>query len=153
MDTLAIVLLVIVLGLLAAFAGLYFFTQRMEKKQNAQRTQMEQMSQVISMLVIDKRRLRIKDSGLPQAVIDQTPKYLRRSKVAVVKAKVGPKVTVMMCDEEVFDILPVKKEVRAVVSGIYISAVKGLRGSLEVPEKKKGFFARMKQKALASRRS
>lgn len=32
--------------------------------------------------------MKLKDSGLPQIVIDNTPKYLRRSKVPVVKAKV-----------------------------------------------------------------
>ena len=39
-----------------------------------------------------------------------------------------------------------KKEVRAVVSGIYITGVKGLRGPLETPvKKKKGLFARFKK--------
>ncbi len=151
MNTVTIVLLVIVLVLLAAFAALYFFTQRMEKKQNAQRDQMEQMSQAISMLVIDKKRMRIKESGLPQSVIDQTPKYLRRSKIPIVKAKVGPKMMVLMCDEAIFDMVPIKKEVRAIVSGIYITSVKGLRGPLDVPQKKKGFWGRLKAKALAAR--
>lgn len=37
-----------------------------------------------------------------------------------------------------------KKEVKAVVSGIYVLDVKGLHGKTEAaPEKKKGFFKRM----------
>lgn len=35
---------------------------------------MEAMKQTVSMLIIDKKKLRMKDSGLPQMVIDQTPK-------------------------------------------------------------------------------
>ncbi|MBR9936632.1 hypothetical protein KE513_03690 [Oscillospiraceae bacterium Marseille-Q3528] len=154
MSTLTIVLLVIALVLTAAFVALYFFTKRMEKKQDAQREQMDAMAQSMSMLIIDKKRMRLKDSGLPQTVIDQSPKILRRSKVPIVKAKIGPRVMTLMCDEAIFDQVPVKKEVKAVVSGIYITAVKGLRGTVDTTEqKKKGFWARTKEKALAARSS
>ena len=154
MSTLTIVLLVIALVLTAALVALYFFTKRMEKKQDAQREQMDAMAQSMSMLIIDKKRMRLKDSGLPQTVIDQSPKILRRSKVPIVKAKIGPRVMTLMCDEAIFDQVPVKKEVKAVVSGIYITAVKGLRGTVDTTEqKKKGFWARTKEKALAARSS
>ena len=154
MSTLTIVLLVIALVLTAAFVALYFFTKRMEKKQDAQREQMDAMAQSMSMLIIDKKRMRLKDTGLPQTVIDQSPKILRRSKVPIVKAKIGPRVMTLMCDEAIFDQVPVKKEVKAVVSGIYITAVKGLRGTVDTTEqKKKGFWARTKEKALAARSS
>ena len=93
------------------------------------------------MLIIDKKRMKIKESGLPQAVIQQTPKLLRGSKLPIVKAKVGPQILSMVCEEKIFDKIPVKKEVKAVVSGIYITDVKGLRGSnAPVAAKKKGFF-------------
>ena len=92
------------------------------------------------MLVIDKKIMKLKEAGLPQAVLDQTPKYLRRSKVPIVKAKVGPRIMILMCDPKIFDLIPVKKEVKAVVAGIYITGVKGLRGGLEKkPEKKKWY--------------
>ena len=102
---------------------------------------------VVSMLIIDKKRLPLKESGLPQMVIDQAPKLMRRSKLPIVKAKVGPKISVLIADEKVFDLIPVKKEVKAEVSGLYIVGVKGIRGSLETPApKKKGFFARLRNK-------
>ena len=41
----------------------------------------------------------------------------------------------------------VKKEVKATVSGIYITGVRGIRGSLEQPAKKNGFWQRMLRKA------
>ena len=98
------------------------------------------------MLVIDKKRMPLKDSGLPQMVIDQTPKLMRRSKLPIVKAKVGPKISILIADEKVFDLIPVKKEIKAEISGLYIVGVKGIRGSLETPQKKKkGFLARFRK--------
>ena len=52
----------------------------------------------------------------------------------------------LVADESIYDLIPVKKEVKATVSGIYIMNVKGLRGHLETPQKKKGFFARLRGK-------
>lgn len=98
------------------------------------------------MLIIDKKRLRLKDSGLPQVVIDQTPKMMRHSKLPIVKAKVGPKVMSLIADEAVYDLIPLKKEVKATVSGIYITKVTGVRGPLEKPQGKKSFRARMRKK-------
>ena len=129
------------------FSVLYFYGKKMEKKQAESRAQLDAVAQTVTMLIIDKGRVKMTESGLPQAVIDNTPKRYRRSKVPVVKAKVGPKVMTLMCDYEVYPMIPVKKEVKATVSGIYITAVKGLRGPLEVPQKpeKKGFFARFRK--------
>ena len=65
----------------------------------------------------------------------------------VIKAKIGSQVMNLICDAAIFDQVPVKKEVKATVSGIYITAVKGLRGKIVVEDnKKKGFFARISQK-------
>lgn len=145
MSTGMIVMLVILVILIAGLIALYFFGKKTEKKQAEQKAQMEAVAQTINMLIIDKKTMRLKDAGLPAAVIENTPKYLQRSKVPIVKAKVGPKIMTLMCDAQVFPLVPVKKEVKAVVSGIYITGVKGVRGPLETPKKKKGFFARFKK--------
>ena len=145
MSTGMIEMLVILVILIAGLIALYFFGKKTEKKQAEQKAQMEAVAQTINMLIIDKKTMRLKDAGLPAAVIENTPKYLRRSKVPIVKAKVGPKIMTLMCDAQVFPLIPVKKEVKAVVSGIYITGVKGVRGPLETPKKKKGFFARFKK--------
>ena len=126
---------------------LYRFGTKLQQRQDDAQTQMQANSQTVSMLIIDKKRLKLADSGLPKIVMEQTPKYLRRSKLPIAKVKVGPKITSMICDEKVFDVLPVKKEVKAVVSGIYIMDVKGLHAGLSQPTEKKGFFRRMRDKA------
>ncbi|OUQ20127.1 hypothetical protein B5E84_05165 [Lachnoclostridium sp. An14] len=146
MNTLWTVLLVILIIAVIALVVLYFLGRKLEKRQVESQALMEAAAQTVSMLVIDKKKLKLKDAGLPKMVYEQTPKYLRRSKVPVVKAKIGPKVMTLMADPKVFEALPVKTEVKAVVSGIYITEIKSVRGgSIQAPPKKKGFFARFKK--------
>ena len=140
-------LLIIVVVVAAVLAVLYFLGKRAEKKQNEQQEQIEAAKQTVSMLIIDKKRLPINKSGLPQMVIDQTPRLMRRTKLPIVKAKIGPRIMVLVADERVYDLIPLKKE--ATVSGIYITEVRGVRGALEAPPKKQKFFARMRSRLLS----
>lgn len=147
MSNVTIVLLVILAILIIGVVVLYFVGKRLQKKQEEQQEQINAAAQSVSMLIIDKKRVKMKDSGLPAAVIAQTPKMMRRSKVPVVKAKVGPKIATFICDAEIFDTVPVKKEVKAIVSGLYITSVKGLHRPIAPTEpKKKSFRARLKQR-------
>ena len=145
MSTLTTVLLVILVILVIVLIALYFFGKKAEKKQAEQEQALAASAQQVTMLVIDKGKMRLRDAGFPAIVVENTPKYLRRSKVPVVKAKIGPRIMTLMCDASIFASIPVKKEVKATVSGIYITAVRGLRGPLETPKKKKGFFARFRK--------
>ena len=115
-----------------------------KKKQEEQQQQIEAYKQNVTMLVIDKKIMKLKEAGLPQSVIDNTPKMMRRSKLPIVKAKVGPQIVTLVCDQKIFDLVPVKKEVKATVSGIYLTSVKAVRGTLVQPEnqKKKNWFKR-----------
>ena len=93
------IIVLIVLAVIAVILGLlYYFGKKAQTKQAAQQEQMEAMKQTVSMLIIDKKKLRMKDSGLPQMVIDQTPKMMRRAKLPIVKAKVGPRIMTLICD-------------------------------------------------------
>lgn len=140
-----IVMICIIVVLAIALVALYFFGKKQEKKQAEQQEQLKAMAQNVSLLIIDKKRMKLKEAGFPSVVLENTPKYLRGAKVPVVKAKIGPKIMTLMCDEKIFPLVPVKKEVKAVISGIYITEVKGIRGPLEVKdEKKKGLFRRKK---------
>ncbi len=143
-----IIVLIVVAVLAAIIAVLYFLGKKAQKKQAEQQAVMEQNKQTVSMLIIDKKRMKLRDSGLPQMVIDQTPKLMRGSKLPIVKAKVGPQILSLVSDEKIFDSIPIKKEVKAVVSGIYILDVKGLHGrQTAAPAKKKGWWKRMVETA------
>lgn len=137
---------IIILVLALILTILYFLGKRAEKKKAEQDEQLAANAQQITMLVIDKKRMPLKNAGLPQQVIEQTPKLMRRSKLPIVKAKIGPRIMSMIADEKIFDEIPVKKEVKATVSGLYITSVRGIRGPLEKPVKKKKFRQRMQDK-------
>ena len=146
MPVWSIVLLVIIAVLLVAFIALFIFANKLKKKQDAQQEQIDAAKQIMSMLVIDKKKMKLKESGLPKMVLEQTPKYLRGSKMPIVKAKIGPRIMSLMCDPKVFDKIPVKAEIKAEVSGIYITGIKSVRGGKIVVEekKKKGLYKRQK---------
>ncbi len=151
MSPALIITLVILVILIAACIGLYFFGKNMQKKQMAQREQVMEAAQLVSMLVIDKKMMKMKDAGLPKAVLEQSPKRYRNAKLPIVKAKVGPQTLNLICDDGIFDELPTKCEVKAMVSGIYVVEIKSVRGKKknkanEEPQKK-SFGAKMRAKS------
>ena len=156
METWQIILIVVAVVMVGIMIALYFFGKKMQKRQAEQDEQIAQHKQTVTMLIIDKKMMKLKDAGLPQAVIAQTPKLMRGSKLPIVKAKVGPQILSLVCDAKIFDTIPVKKEVKATVSGIYITEVRGIRGNIkpEDTKKKQGKFkqwvAKMQEKAGAT---
>jgi len=139
-----LVSIIVTAAIVAAFAIiLYFLNKRASKRQEEQQSQIEQYKQQVNMLVIDKKKMKLKESGLPQEAIDGVPWYSKLFKVPIVKAKVGPRIMTFVADAQVFQIIPVKKEVKATISGLYITDVRGIRGQLEKPVKKKNFFRRL----------
>lgn len=144
-----IVLIVVLVVLVALFVALLIIGNKMRKRQEEQQAQIDAAKQVMSMLIIDKKIMKMSEAGLPKIVMDQTPKYMRRTKLPIVKAKIGPKVMTLIADNKVFDELPVKAEVKAEVSGIYIVGLKSVRGgkAAPAPAKKKGFMAKLRDKA------
>ena len=145
MSPLTITLLVICAVLLIGIIVLYVLVRKSQKKKEEQDAQIAAAAQTVSMLIIDKKHMKLSEAGLPAAVLAQTPKLMRRSKMPIVKAKVGPRIMTFICDSAIFDSIPTKKEVKAVVSGLYITSVKGLRGGNEpAPEKKGKFWSRFK---------
>ncbi len=137
MEPWQIVLLVVCVVLAAFLAFAYFYGRKLQKRQVEQQEQLKAMEQILSALIIDKKILPLKDAGLPEVVIQQTPKYLRRSKLPVVKAKIGPRVMNLIADRSVYDILPLKKECKISLSGIYITGLKSVRGGNVPPAPKK----------------
>ena len=147
---LAVKIILIVLGvILAILVVLVIVAQKMMKKQEASQAQIDAASQVVSMLIIDKKRMKVKDANMPKMIADQIPKYMKFAKLPIVKAKVGPRVMTLIADEKIFDSLPVKTEVKVAVSGMYITEIKHVRGNVEMPKVKKSFLKKMQEKAMS----
>lgn len=147
MKTGTIIFLVVLAIIIIAFIAFLIWSNKAQKKAEAAQEDIKETAQTTSMLVIDKKRMKLKEAGLPPFIVEQTPKYLRRAKVPIIKGKVGPQIHNFICDEKIFDLVPVKKEIKAVINGLYIIDVKGLRSGLQ-KEAKQGFFKKMRNKAI-----
>ena len=129
-------IVLIVLGIIAVvLIILYFLGSKLQTKQANADKAMQQMSMVVSLLVIDKQKLRVKDSGLMKQVQDAIPAYVRWRKFPIVKARVikaniagGAQVMSFICDPKVFKIMPVKTEVKVTIAGIYITKLHSAKG-------------------------
>ncbi len=142
LGAVSIVLIVIAVILLAAVIALYIFGRKAEKKQAEQEKTLQENSQIISLFVLDKKKLKLKDAGLPSIVMEQTPKYARRAKLPIVKVKAGPKVMNLIADAKIYESILPKQEIKAKVSGIYITSFKRIRGPIYEPPKKKKRFGK-----------
>lgn len=141
------VFIIVLVIVIAAIVGLYFLGKRMQKRQDEQEQNIQANKQPVTMLVIDKKMMKFKDAPLPQSVKDSTPWYGKRGKYPIVKAKVGPQIVHLVADAQLFEEIPVKRQIRAMVSGIYIVEIKGVHGQkIEKPVKKKGFWGRTMDK-------
>ncbi len=140
------ILIVVLIIVAIAVVALYFYGSKLQRRQLEQEEMMDQMEQIVSMLIIDKKIMPIKEAGLPPQVLEQTPWYMKRAKVPVVKAKIGKNIMIMMAENAAYEVLPVKCEAKVVISGIYIREVKSVRGqTIQKPEKKKRFWDRFKR--------
>ena len=145
-----ILLIVIVVALGILFA-LYKVGDKLQKKQIEQKEQMADAAQPATMLIIDKKYLPMKDAGLPKMVMEQTPKKYHKAKLPIVKAKVGPQIMNFICDDAIFEDVPTKGEVKAMVSGIYIVSVKSVRGKKKAAQVEEETTGKKKKKSMRQR--
>ena len=138
------IVLIWVVVIAAIGVGLYFWGKKLQKRYNEQQQLVNQHKQVVSLFVIDKKKDKLENLKLPKQVKDQVPKMQRKRKMPVVIAKAGPQIVTLMCDEIVYNTVPVKKQIKAEVAGIMLVNV--VSGKLPVP-KKEGFMNKMKRKA------
>ena len=71
MNVLFVVLIIaaIVLGVL------YYFGRKLEKRQVEAQATIDAAKQVVTLMAIDKKKLKLKEAGLPAIVYEQTPWY------------------------------------------------------------------------------
>ena len=151
MKTFFIVLGIIVIVLAILLVVLYFLGKNLQKKQASQQEAMDAAAQQMNLYIIDMKMMKAMDANLPKMVTEQIPKYMRRAKLPIVKAKVGPRVMSLICDAKVFDTIAPKQEVKATVSGLCITAAKRIRGPIVETDPKKRKEQRKQEKKEAKK--
>lgn len=137
MNTVIMVITIILVVVAVIFTILFFVGKRLQKKQEANQASIDAAAQTMNFFIIDKKKMKLTEAGLPKVVMEQTPKYLRRAKMPILKVKVGPRVMSLLCDAKVYETLAPKQEVKATVSGIYVTSAKRIRGPIVETDPKK----------------
>jgi hypothetical protein len=128
-----IILLVAIIVAVVIGLMIYFGRKSYAKSLEAQ-SFINQYKMVTPILVIDKRFEKPSTKNLPKNIYEKLPKAAHIRKMPIVKAKVGPQILTLMCDKNIYDVLPVKKTVKVELAGIYISHIIGM--NLEDKKKK-----------------
>ena len=115
-------------------ALMYHFGKKNYAKNLEAQSFINQYKTVTPILVIDKRLEKPSLQNLPKNIYEKLPKTAHIRKMPIVKAKVGPQITTLLCDKNVYDVLPNKKTIKVELAGIYISRVIGM--NLEDKKKK-----------------
>ena len=144
-----VIIIAVIIG--AIFAGLYFLNKWAYKKMDTQQTMINKMKNSMSIYVIDKKRDKITNINIPKAVIDQMPKLYKKMKMYFVQAKIGPQIMTLMCDKKVFAAIPVKKNIKVEIAGIYIVSVAGMKSPEELKAIKKQKKEKAKEEAKAAK--
>jgi len=117
--------------------GLYFLNRWANKRAAQQQEMVAQHKQSATIYIIDKKKDKITNANFPKAMADQIPRMSKIMKVPLVKAKIGPQIMTLLCDDKVFAALPVKKTVSVEMAGLYIVGMKGMKTKMELAEMRK----------------
>ena len=129
----------IIISIVAAVlvVGFYFLNKWAGQRAATQQEMVAQHKQSAAIYVIDKKKDKITNANFPKAVAEQIPRMSKIMKVPLVKAKIGPQIMTLVCDDNVFDALPVKKTVTVDIAGAYIVGMKGMKTKMEMAQIRK----------------
>ncbi len=128
------VLIIITVVLAIILALLYYFNKVSMRKMVQAQDFIDNNRTTVQIFVIDKRQEKPSPSNLPKVVYEQMPRTSKMRKANLVRAKIGPQITTLICDKPVYNVLPVKKNVKVDLAGMYIVGITGMK--LEDKKKK-----------------
>ena len=128
MPVWSIILMIVLVLAIAALVVLMIVGKKRQKKQEEQMQEMAKTAQTMNLFIIDMKKLRMKDSGLPKVVADSTGRMAKLTKMPILKVKAGNRVMSLVCDPDVYKTLLPKQEVKARVAGVYVLSAKYVRG-------------------------
>lgn len=152
MQTFLTMLAVLLIIAAIALFLLYHFGQKLQIRQAESQKAIDTYSQTVSLLAIDKKKMKLKAAPFPAEVYEKTPVYLRHLSVYVVKAKIGPKIVNLMCEKNVFEQIPLKVTIQGKISGAYLTEItKGAVPTEKMIEKRRKEKAKAEKKAAKNK--
>ncbi len=147
------ILLILVMVLAAAVVGLFFLSRWATNKYDTQQETIEKIKQSATIYVISKKHDKASNVNLPKVVMEQMPKMGKMMKMYFVQAKIGPQIMTLITDKNVYNAIPVKKNVKAELAGLYIVSIAGLKSPEEIKKIKKEKKKKEKEEAKAAKKS
>lgn len=147
-STISTVLVIVLIIAAILLVVLYFLGRRLQAQNLEASRTLENFTQTMPMLIIDKKRMGLKKAPFPAAIYEKTPFYLRWKKVYVVQVKIGPRIVNLICDRNVYDQLQPKTTIQGTFSGLYLKAIK--KGAIPT---EKMIKKRRKEKAKAEKKA
>lgn len=146
------IMVLIIIIVCAIMAGLYFLNRWAFKKMNAQQEIVDRSKQTTNAFIIDKKKDKIKNVNLPKMVIDNVPKIYKFINMYFVQAKVGPQIVTLICDKRIYEAMPLKKNVKIEIAGLYITNIVGMKSVEQVKAEKKAKKEKEKAERKASKK-
>ena len=131
------VVILVAIIVIIIFVALYFLNKWAGKRMANQQEMVERHKQTATIYVIDKKKDKLSNANLPKAMASQVPRMGRLMKMPLVKAKIGPQIMTLVCDNAVYPALPVKKNVTVELAGAYIVSMKGMKTKQQLAEQRK----------------
>jgi hypothetical protein len=117
------IIFILVFVVAGAAALLYFLNRKANRKMAQHQVIIDQNKMVQSIFIIDKRKDKINNVNMPKAVVEQMPRLMKLRKLYFVKAKIGPQIMTFITEKKVYNQLPVKKNIKVELVGIYIMGI------------------------------
>ena len=132
---------IIITVVIALIVLLLYYLNKKSMKQMMQAQDFIDANRVtVQAFIIDKKKDKPSPTNLPKAAYEQLSGAAKWRKIYMVNAKVGPQIVTLICDKSVFEALPLKKNVKIDVAGLYIV---GITGANLADKKKKTFTEKM----------
>ena len=118
--------LYLILGVVIAIIVTAFILirKRVRKRMDEQESMVNQHKITTTILVLEKRKDKVANSNIPKSIVEKIPRLYKIRKMPIVKAKIGPQIMDLMCEEKVYDQLPERKSVKVELAGIFIAGIK-----------------------------
>ena len=89
MPVWSIILLIVLALAIAALIVLMVIGRKRQKKQEEQTEEMAKTAQTFNLFIIDMKKMRMKDAGLPKIVMESAGLMAKIAKMPILKVKAG----------------------------------------------------------------
>lgn len=113
------------IGMAAILIFFYFYNRRNYKKYIESQDLIEKTKMQGQIFVIDKKFSRPTKNNLPTNIFKEIPTTAKLQKLGIIKAKVGSQIVTLVCDKDIYEILPTKKTIKVELAGLYVVSVVG----------------------------